>query len=459
MPVDVAIEQEFLASLVQKVIKDNNILVNLEDEYFSVDSYKWLVRLIKSREFSIPAQPFLGQLLADSIQDEETLAKYSQQLEILYTKELTYSEDVEEYYKKFIADRKLTTFLQKSINSYNGSKRIDLFIRDLETNVSEVKNFIKGDGLKVVDYIESYENRMDTRKKERDNPNLSPVIKTGIFGLDHQFHLKKGMVIDFLAPFKRGKSVLLNSLGFAAFLQGYNICQVIYENSLGLTADRYDSLFTQTSCDRISNLFISKDEKEEIDTLFNWMKTWDNKLYIIKATAGETTAKDIEDQLKIMYDKSGFSPDVLVVDYLNIVGPPKEVAKSEDHWQQNAIFWSIKNLTERLNTLTYTASQSNMEGVKDHYSKKGDKKGSGNGRLKMTSRGRSIGISQGLDLSVAIDQSEEEKEEGIMVLSPHFYRWGQVAQSEIVLDINLEYMTFDKSMLSLWEEAKINNPF
>jgi hypothetical protein len=447
---DIKVEAEFLAAVVQGDDSiDIDILSHVEEDFFSTDSYRWLVRNLIDREWKVIAYDFLDQLLLEDIKDHETREKYKKQLDYLYTKKLEFAKDADKRFRTFSAERKITNTVKLTLEAYNRSKRIDFCLRDLKQGISEAENIVKGDRLKIIDYVDTYEDRMERRKAERDNPDLSPIIKTGIHGLDHQFRLKKKMIVDFLAPFKRGKSILLNTVAYSAFLQNYNVCQVVFENSEDLTFNRFDALFTQTSYNRISNLLLSPEEKTKADMLFKWMGTWSNKLKIIKATSNETSVSDIRDELSMFYDKDGWSPDVLVIDYLNIIGPDESSKKLEERLQQKDIFWKLKNFTEEANVLTYVATQSNMEGIKDGY---------GSGRLKLSSRGKSIDISQGLDLSVAIDQSEVEKAAGILVLSPHFYRHGPILQDEINLDANLEYMTFDRGVVDLWKTAAEHYP-
>jgi KaiC/GvpD/RAD55 family RecA-like ATPase len=445
--IDQNTEAEFLATLLKESVNpiDKDLLDSVEPEYFGVESYQWLVSYMKKRDWKYIDRGFMDQVLINEISDEEKLIKYKGQITLLYDRELKFSEDAVSEYRYFIAERKIQSTIKEALSRYNVSNNVSYLFRDLRKGLSESEEIVRSDKLKLVDYVETYDERMKDRRRERDNPDSNPVIRTGIGGLDNQFKLKKGYVVDVLAPFKRGKSILLNTFAFSAFLQNYNVCQVIFENSLNMTFDRFDALFTQTSLDRISNLLISKEEKLKSDNLFNWMSRWDNKLKVIKAKSNETSVSQIRDELVRYKEKTGWHPDVLVVDYLNIIGAEEKDKRLDERLQQKNIFWNLKNMTEEFNVLTYIASQTNMEGVKDFY---------GSGRLKLSSRGKSIDISQGLDLSIAIDQSEEEKAGNIFVLSPHFYRHGAIMQDEVVLDSNIDLMTFDRSITGLWSEAR-----
>ena len=284
-----------------------------------------------------------------------------------------------------------------------------------------------------------YEERMLQRKSERDNPSVNPVIKTGIQGLDSQFRIKAPMVVDFLAPFKRYKSILLNSMGFVGVLQGFNVLHVVYENTVELTESRYDALFGNISYDRISNLAISSEEKSKFDYMFSQMKNWGSRLKILKCFPQVTTIADIEEEIEKLKHREGFVPDVVIIDYLNIVKP--SVMPREERLQQQKIVWDMKHLADFYNVPVFTASQAKMEANKVE-------------RMDMTHRGKSIDISQGINLSIAIDQTKEEREEGILVLSPLFSREGPITIPEVVCETDLSKMTICHSHHEMWEFAQ-----
>ena len=80
-------------------------------------------------------------------------------------------------------------------------------------------------------------------------------------------------------------------------------------------------------------------------------------------------------------------------------------------------------------------------------------------RLNMGHRGLSTAISQALDASIAIDQTDEEREEGLIILSPHFIRGAQILIPEIVLESDLPRMIVSRELHRLWEHAVRINPY
>lgn len=165
---------------------------------------------------------------------------------------------------------------------------------------------------------------------------------------------------------------------------------------------------------------------------------------IIKCTPQETTVQQVEDEVKRLQDKEGITFALEVWDYLNLIQP--SLVRKEDHLNQTRSVWDLKNHLDAFNALGIVASQSKVEGATAE-------------RLNKAHQGKSVGISQGVDLTINIDQNEHEEEEGLIVLSPAFIRSGQIKIPEIVLDADIPRMVIDRSMHDLWRNAQKVNPF
>lgn len=441
---DIEVESEFLSAILQNHRSiSKSLLKSVEPEYFSIDSYKWLVERLVERNWEPFASGMLDQLLID-IEDQEVSNKYKGQIYLLFSRNLTFVSDAEQKFKMFVAYSKINSGITKSYEGFGRSRRIDLLLNEVIQSASDAKIIIEDGGLMVRDLAADYVNRQTRRRNVRDNPNMSPRILTGIPGMDEQFIIKAPMLIDFLAPFKRFKSIMLNAFSFAPLLQGFNVAHMTYENSYELTSDRYDSMFSGINYERISNLLITKEEKVIIDKMWEWINSWNSRIKIIKCISQNTTVQEVEDKLKRLQDEDEFYADVEVWDYLNIIGPSKRFR--EERHDQKQIVWDLKGHADKFNVVQITASQANMEGA-------------GADRLKLGHRGKSIDISQGIDIQIAIDQTDKEKEDGILVLSPMFSRNSRITIPEIILDTDIPRMQIDPCMYKLWDYAARINPF
>jgi hypothetical protein len=444
MKLSTSVEQQILSSIVQgKNLLDEAVLRLTKPEYFQVDAYQWLVRHLIPRRWRPFDVGYLDQLLLE-VKDDQQRAQYKLQLENLYYMQVTFGDDAVESFKSYLSFCVVNSTLVKSSEGYKGSQRIDYWLRDLQEGIDTAQHILTGDSFRSVDFVSDFSNRVDARRQVRDNPAFAPRILTGIQGLDLQFVIRGPQIINFLAPFKRYKSIFLNSLGFAALLQGFNVLHVTLENDYNLTAARYDTMFSLLTYDRISGLFLTQEELDNLRRLFDWMQTWDNRLKIVKGHAYNTSAKTIANEIERLKRSEGFVPDVVVVDYMNILSSTK--AGKEERQEQNDIVWELKDVGETYKCPIITASQATRAASTSE-------------RVKMDQQGKSVGISQAVDLTIAIDQTPEERAGGIIVLSPMFSRAGPILIPEITLDSDLSRMLVSRSLPDLWAKAKEIHPF
>ena len=443
MKINAAVEAEFLASVLKKKIDiESGILEYVDPGYFAVDSYKWLVKQLKERKWATIEWDFLDQLLLDSISDEEKRLLYRDQLWHLYYRELTFSEDASKKFRAFISYSIMKATTKSAFDGFSRTSRIDYLLKDFSEAQRKAAEVIKEESFPISDYAGNYNRRVVKRISERDDPDINPVVKMGIPGLDAQFQVRAPMIVDFFAPFKRYKSIVLNHVGFSSFLQGFNVLHIVFENDIELTEDRYDALFSQISYDRIKEMALTQDEKDGLDKFFERINNWGTRLKIMKCIPKDTALKDVEEVI-ISLKAQGFSPDVVIIDYLNIIAPNK--FQKEERLQQGQIMWDMKHLADTFHVPCFTATQANMEATSVE-------------RLSMKHRGKSIDISQGVNLSIALDQTPEEKKEGILVFSPLFSRESEIVTPEVVTNTDLSKMMITRDVSMLWEWAK-NNDF
>lgn len=450
MKLDIKVAKEFLASVLQGHEKiDSQLYQYINPEFFALEdqggteSYVWIAKILQDRKWITFPFDLVDQFLL-SIDDTEKRTKFRNQIYNLYVHQLSFVEDASRLFKGYIAHCTITSGIKEALENYNRTDRIDYLLKELRKSVSKSEEILVGDKLLMVDYVENYEERQKLRKEMRDNPGLNPVIKTGIAGLDDQFQFRAPMLVDFLAPFKRYKSIFLNSMGFASLLQGFNVLHVTYENTIELTNNRYDAMFSLLDYNRISNLYITQAEKEALDSTFNWMKQWPNRLKIMKCLSKKTTVPEISEFTERLMDRENWKPDVVIVDYLNLVAP--STPEREERLQQGKVVWDLKEYADKYGVLVFEASQANMGGAVSD-------------RIQLDHRGKSIDISQGINTSIAINQTKEEKAAGIIVLEPQFSRDFQISKPEIPLDSDITKMLVSRELPNLWQDALRVNPF
>lgn len=456
MPIDSLhpnIEAEILACIVRGLYKDHFVLSKLDEGFFVTDAYKWLISLLKSRSWSAIEWEYLDAEICRQLKDSpDKLELYRNQLYSLYSREISFQKDADKIFKEFVSFSIMKAGTKNSFDSYNRSNRIDYFLKEMGETVATARTIIDGGGLKTYDYADGFQRRMEERLYYRDNVDAKPVIKTGIELLDSQLEVMGPMIVNFLAPAKRYKSITLNSCGFAAILQGYNVVHFVFENSIDLTENRYDALFNNINYNRLKSAAISESEKAIFDDRMNWVKSWKSRLKIVECIPKTTTIKNLSDWVEKWRELEGFIPDCFVIDYANIVKPSVS-QKEGERADQEKVFWDIKELVKIYNIPCFTATQSNQEGNKA-MRVEAKKDGGGKGRLDTTHQGKSIGISQAVDATIGLNQTEAEAADNMLVLNILLARDVHVTNPEIVLDCDITRMTISRDLQHLWDIAK-----
>jgi len=438
---DPALEAELLSAFLQKELKvvSSGLLNHLEENYFSTDPFRWLAGRIKKG--NPPTKELLRIELQESLSGD-ALEVHQQALLPLFDRSLTFVEGTLERYRDYVAFQIASTRIKSAFENRNRT-RSKLWLREVREGVDLAINVFEGQSLAAVDFAGAYVEREKQRKVRRDNPELFTRLRLGIEDFDSQVQMGKGTVTNFLAPFKRYKSVMLCAAGMASTLQGYNTAHVLYENSIELTGNRYDTMFSGFNYDRIVNYLKTAEEKQKIDALMERINGWPHRLKLIKAIPYQTTVDDVERLLERWRIEDGFVADVTIWDYLNLVQPSK--SSQEERLRNEQVVWDLQTHAKGSRTgqerVVVCASQAKAEALEVE-------------RLGAEHQGKSIGISQAVDSSVAINQTAEERRDGIIVLSPLYLRDGSITKDEIILRSDLARMCISREQQDLWHEVE-----
>jgi hypothetical protein len=439
---DPSLEAELLAGFLQghKEVIDSNILLYLNSRFFSTPTFSWVAeKVCKYSSFPI-SKDYLRIQLEEQFEGDD-LEKHVQVVLSLYERNLTFVPETLTKFKDYIAFQIVTSTVKSAIESRQRTRSSGFWLNDIESGVYEARSVWEGRGLETVDFASSFLEREKVRKSRRDNPEIFARLRLGIEDFDSQIMMSKGTVTGFLAPFKKFKSVMLCACGFASLLQGFNTLHVVYENTVEMTSNRYDSMFSGLSYDRVVNYLKTTEEKSRINELMDRIDGWPNRLKIVKAIPYKTTVQDIELRVRSLEAEEGFFPDVEIYDYLNLIGPSKSFP--EERLRNEQATWDLQNHSKVQGSekIVVTASQAKVEALSVS-------------RLDASHQGKSIGISQAMDSTVAINQTVEEHRDGLIVLCPLYLRDGNITKEEIVLRSDISRMCVSREMNDLWKEVE-----
>jgi replicative DNA helicase len=193
----------------------------------------------------------------------------------------------------------------------------------------------------------SFYEDLDDRQRRRIHLSLHQyenTFPTGIDGVDAVLDggLPRGELGCWMADSKGGKSLFLIHLaGFAARASGRRVLMVLLEGSYRQTANRLDAWHAQVAYRDAKRGQFEAGVFQQLRDEYRSMK---DRLIIREMTsAWSYTAGDIRAELEELRGQKGWQPDMLVIDYGDLLRSQEKVRSEEEH-QRNA-FADLKTLT------------------------------------------------------------------------------------------------------------------
>jgi KaiC/GvpD/RAD55 family RecA-like ATPase len=205
------------------------------------------------------------------------------------------------------------------------------------------------------DYFEDPKSRL-TKLKDGNGQ-----ISTGWPTIDKKLYggFNRGELNIFCAGSGGGKSLFLANLGVNWALAGLNVLYLTFELSEGLVAMRLDSMTTGISTREI---FKSIDD---VELKVKMLGKKSGNMQVKYMPSGKN-CNDIRAYLKEYQVKKGCKPDVLLIDYLDLMMPLSvKVSPSDLFVKDKYVSEEIRNLAMETQCITVTASQLNRSAVEE----------------------------------------------------------------------------------------------
>jgi KaiC/GvpD/RAD55 family RecA-like ATPase len=186
-------------------------------------------------------------------------------------------------------------------------------------------------------------------------------ISTGWPSIDKKLYggFNRGELNIFCAGSGGGKSLFLANLGVNWALMGLNVIYLTFELSEGLVAMRLDSMTTGIGTREIfRNL-------DDVELKVKTLQKRSGHLQVKYMPSGKN-CNDIRAYLKEYQVKTGVKPDVLLIDYLDLMMPLSvKVSPSDLFVKDKYVAEEIRNLAMETQCVTVTASQLNRSAVEE----------------------------------------------------------------------------------------------
>lgn len=221
-------------------------------------------------------------------------------------------------------------------------KTFDVETNDkLKTSVSTKHLFQRGDG--EWEFIDNFKIG-DTILTKNGKSIISKIFKRGeecvydvtVNHINHRY-FSDGFISHNSGV---GKSIMLANLTANVLKQGYNVVYITLELAEKIVAKRIDSMFTSIAQKSIlQNIPKVSHELERI-------REKSGRLFVKRMRESTTNAKHIVSYLKEFQDVNGITPDLLVVDYLDIMAPVQKIAADN-------LFGKDKYLSEEIRAVGF----------------------------------------------------------------------------------------------------------
>jgi len=205
------------------------------------------------------------------------------------------------------------------------------------------------------DYFEDPRSRL-TKLKDGNGQ-----ISTGWPSIDKKLYggFNRGELNIFCAGSGGGKSLFLANLGVNWAQQGLNVLYLTFELSEGLVAMRLDSMMTGiTTREIFKNI-------DDVELKVKMLGKKAGNLQVKYMPSGKN-CNDIRAYLKEYQVKKGAKPDVILIDYLDLMMPLSvKVSPSDLFVKDKYVSEEIRNLAMETQCITVTASQLNRSAVEE----------------------------------------------------------------------------------------------
>lgn len=371
-------------------------IVNLvKPDYFEFPSHSKLFSVIKDyydKYNKLPNDDFIIEDIKQRMAPKEAVSDYSD--ELFYINNLDTSSVSNSDYFLDIIER----FAKKEAMKSAIAESISLIKDD---RVEEVEALVKQALLinRDVNTGQDYFNDVLDRWNRTFNKDSTVKYKTVLPSLDRSLEggLGPKELAMVVAPPGVGKSLYLVNQGVRAMVEGKKVLYISLEMSEDKIAQRFDSVMTNIPQMKLKDPANHTSVKERLDMFKSEFPNSD--LVIKEFPTGMASINAIRSLLVQLKNYNDFEPDVLVVDYLELMRPTREI--QQEYLAQQRIAEELRGLGVEFGFLVWTATQTNRMGRTVKV-------------ITDAELGDSYGKIRTCDFAISLNQTEEEFDQGTM---------------------------------------------
>ena len=341
---------------------------------------------------SLPNDDFIEQEIRDTKSEKESLHDYTDELQYINRLD-TSALDGSEYYLDLIEVFAKREAMKDAI------KQSLLLIK--EDRMEETENLVRK-ALTVsrsVDVGQKYFSDLKDRWDRTYNAEEQDKYKTLLPSLNRSLEggLGEKELAMVIAPPGVGKSLWLVNQGVQSMIEGRKVLYVSLEMSEDKIAQRFDSVTTLIPQSQLKD----PAAQLKVDERLSIFRTNfpESRLVIKEFPTGTATVNSLRALLVQLKNYEDFTPDVIIIDYLELLRPVRE--NQHEYQAQQRIAEELRGLAMETKVLLWTATQTNRQGRSVKV-------------ITDAELGDSYGKIRTCDFAVSLNQSEEEFDNGTM---------------------------------------------
>ena len=341
---------------------------------------------------SLPTDDFIEQEIRDTKSERESLHDYTDELQYINRLD-TSALDGSEYYLDLIE-----TFAKREAMK-DAIKQSLILIK--EDRMEETENLVRH-ALTIsrsVDIGQQYFSDLNARWDRTHNAEERDKYKTLLPSLNRSLEggLGEKELAMVIAPPGVGKSLWLVNQAVQSMIEGRKVLYVSLEMSEDKIAQRFDSVTTLIPQSQLKD----PSAQLKVDERLSIFRTNfpESKLVIKEFPTGTATVNTLRALLVQLKNYEEFVPDVILVDYLELLRPVRE--NQHEYQAQQRIAEELRGLAMENKVLLWTATQTNRQGRAVKI-------------ITDAELGDSYGKIRTCDFAISLNQSEEEFDNGSM---------------------------------------------
>lgn len=235
------------------------------------------------------------------------------------------------------------------------------------------------------------------------NPSARiPTLWNCLDDVTHGGFFKDGKFLGvFMAQAGLGKSNILANLGYNFLRQNLKVAVISMEMSQNVYLRRFDSLISKIDIDELGLSSMVGQLKDKVERFYK-SEYPGARLNIKEFPPNSKSAKNLEQYVEELVVAKGWKPDVLIVDYLNLLKPNGGSSKGDA-----SLYEDGKIVSEQLRALSYQLQIPVLTAVQCNSS------GFNTADIGMQNIAESRGIAHTADFIAGLYQTEDEQMEGV----------------------------------------------